>query len=706
MIANTPSTYRPVSPLSSFSKVSTASEVQEPCATGLPAYDKYFIREDDRTSTKSLHYGVRKSRSMFMPLKAPDIVYTNGTPEKPAGPSFSYGSGISSVPIPQMQSRQAYLKSHKSMNFLGLMRNHNSFAAHESNDFNVQIARDRFLHQTTQQRLRDRPSFLFRAKARRQEKLFQKEGHISSESSDDTPYPSLAEGISSWNESILRHKARRAAKHIKKGLRRVFGRSRKVAVAIPEQHVDAPETYVREYPGMHIQESSSDTDDRDTDSNSEIRASLGSEKNMTIRLVPSTPQRVAIYDFLQDQGANMPNDVAYSESIYSRTTGCQTPDPTTSSLELPLCNQNQPNTGSTVTFDTVTYHPAKSDNMYSLASCSDSSATWMSWMESEAAKLERNKRDLCCTVASTSNLTFPERTGSLESRHVREYAQINDDDTAVAQSRAIQMNHPLTELQYNGKLNCESTPVLRPIVRHISEVPLVENIGFNKPKPPPPPTPIQSAKLESILGSGRPRLSPPPPPSKAPRPAEKHLLPVSLTDLVMSGRSQDTSSPPPSEDLTEVSDPSDLGLTLYPSCGMQIEDISTMPGGTLQRMWNLEPAPEHWRTNASLKAMLVEKAKRLRRISAIKLPNLQDSAAESQYREIGMPTLADVVAVIGQNAEPSAEYKDEDMYEAERSGLMGPSISHKNRQLVDSLLSSRRIRITGCSETDSDDAFI
>jgi hypothetical protein len=702
MIANTPSTYRPVSPLSSFGKGSTASEVQEPCATGLPAHDNYFIHGDDVISTKSLHYGVRKSKSMFIPLKAPDIVYTNGTPEKPAGPSFSYGNGISSVPIPRMQSRQAYLKTHKSMNFLGLMRNHNSFAAHESNDLNVQIARDRFLHQTTQQRLRDRPSFLFRAKARRQEK-FQKEGHISSESSDDTPFPSLAEGISSWKESILRHKARRAAKNIKKGLRRVFGRTSKVAVGIPEQQVDALETHVREYPGMHVQESSSDTDDRNTDSNSEIRASPGSEKNMTIRLVPSTPQRVAIYDFLQDQGATVPNDVAYSESIYSRTTGCQTPDPNPSSLELPLCNESQPKTGSAVILDTVTYHPAKPDNMYSLASCSDSPATWMSWMGSEVARLERNKRDLCCTVA---NISTPERTGSLESGHVREHAQINDDDTAVAQSRATQMNKPLAELQYNGKLNSESMPVLRPIVKHTSEVQLVENIGFNRPKPPPPPPPIQPAKLEIMLGSGRPRLPPPPPPIQEPRSAEKLLLPVSLTDLVMSSRSPGTSSPTPSEQITEVSDPSALGLTLYPSCGMQIENVSTMSGRTRQRMWKLEPAPEYWRTNAPLKAMLVERANRLRRISATEPPNPQGSAAGSQHKEMGMPISADAVAIIGKNVESQGEHKDEDKYEAEGSGLMGPRISGKNRRLVDSLLSSRRIRITGCSETDSDDAFI
>jgi hypothetical protein len=139
---------------------------------------------------------------------------------------------------------------------------------------------------------------------------------------------------------------------------------------------------------------------------------------------------------------------------------------------------------------------------------------------------------------------------------------------------------------------------------------------------------------------------------------------------------------------------------------MQIENVSTMSGRTRQRMWKLEPAPEYWRTNAPLKAMLVERANRLRRISATEPPNPQGSAAGSQHKEMGMPISADAVAIIGKNVESQGEHKDEDIYEAEGSGLMGPRISGKNRRLVDSLLSSRRIRITGCSETDSDDAFI
>ena len=45
-------------------------------------------------------------------------------------------------------------------------------AVREDHDNAVQMARDKFLYQIEQQRLREQPSFIFRAKARRKEKPF------------------------------------------------------------------------------------------------------------------------------------------------------------------------------------------------------------------------------------------------------------------------------------------------------------------------------------------------------------------------------------------------------------------------------------------------------------------------------------------------------------------------------------------------------
>jgi hypothetical protein len=694
MTANTPIVYRPVSPLSYFGKSSAPSEAPEPSVSGRLEHSERCASEDDVASSQSVHFGVRKTKSMFMPLKAPDVFYNNGTPEKPAAPSFTYGSGISNVPISRIQSRQHHLKTYRSMNFLGLMRNHSASAGRGSNDFNVQLARDRFLHQTNQQRLRDKPSFLFRAKARTQEKSSQRSGAISSSSSDDMPFPSLTGGLSSWKESRLKHKARRAAHNIKNGFRRVFGRSSRASVEIPDQQVDAPETHVREYSGAHIQESSSDTEAQTSASNSDIQVSLASYKNMTVRLVPPTPKRLPVYDFSQDLEA--PQTVAYSESVYSRTTGSRTPEPARSSSALSMCDDNQPNTGSAVILDTVTYSPTTPIGKDCRVSSSDSPAAWMTWMSSDVAKLENNKGGLGYNVANINKLS--EMVGHV--RHVRESAQINDDDTAVAQSRVIQAKQPLGELQRNGQLNPELMPVLRPAVQSASMISLVENIGFNRPKAPPPPPPLHPPAPK--LSSNTPRLLSHPGITQPPISAEKSTLSSSLTEMVMSSRNQYTPSPTPSEPPKVVATPSPIRLRPHSLYDVNTENFAKTPSHGHERLWKLEPTPEPRSTHETLRNMLLEKENRKRPASETGALNALQLAAGNQAEKINTTSPADSIKIGGEKAED----KDDDIYGVEGAGLMGPSIAGRNNQLVGSLLSSRRSRIIGGSESDSDDAFI
>ncbi|KAF7955964.1 hypothetical protein EAE96_004885 [Botrytis aclada] len=242
MTTNTPvpAAYRPPSRSSSIGKVSLSkSAVRDYSAhnyvTNLD-FDEYYTQENDVASTPSSYRRIRKSKSMFSPLSAPtNVFYSNGSPDR---------TNCSSTP--RTLESNAALRAPKSMSFLRGGRDYfKSTSSCERNDNAVQMARDRFFVQATQQRLREQPSFLFRSKAQRQEKPFRRLVRSSSGKSAAT-YNS-AESI---KEGGLRAKARKVSQGLKSKLRKVFGRSKEQPVAIPNQQVDAIETHVRAYGGQ------------------------------------------------------------------------------------------------------------------------------------------------------------------------------------------------------------------------------------------------------------------------------------------------------------------------------------------------------------------------------------------------------------------------------------------------------------------------
>ena len=185
---------------------------------------------------------------MFSPLKAPDVFYTNGTPERPVSGFRNGEQSIANSRTPQIDLPTAALRAPKSMSFLRGGHEHLTPGLRERNDEAVQMARDRFFLQASQQRLRAQPSFLFRSKAQRQEKPFRQSVRTNSTNSYGMP-------IASTNQAELpkqpgmKEKARRASRSIKDKLRRAFGLSKEEPVEIPNQQIDAHETHVRRYPG-------------------------------------------------------------------------------------------------------------------------------------------------------------------------------------------------------------------------------------------------------------------------------------------------------------------------------------------------------------------------------------------------------------------------------------------------------------------------
>ena len=240
--AAVPAAYRPPSRSSSIGKASMSKATTENLLSVAP-YVEYYNNEEDAPSTPSSYRRLRRSKSMFSPLKAPSVFYTNGTPDRPESSYIGRQISLSHSRTPQSPPRQAALRAPKSMSFLRGGR-----AIFERNDEAVQMARDRFFHETAQQRLREQPSFLFRSKAQRQEKPFRKSVRSSSGNSYGAPVSSGTQAHPS-TESGLKVAARRASKTIKSKLRRVFGRSKDESVAVPNQQVDARETHVRQYNG-------------------------------------------------------------------------------------------------------------------------------------------------------------------------------------------------------------------------------------------------------------------------------------------------------------------------------------------------------------------------------------------------------------------------------------------------------------------------
>ncbi|KIN08034.1 hypothetical protein OIDMADRAFT_47908 [Oidiodendron maius Zn] len=636
--------YRPMSPLSSFGNGSTASEVLDVFASGHVIPTESSTQEDDILSSESVHYGFRKSRSMLMQHKSPDVDDTNINPEKPSSLCYQYSSGISSIPMPGTESRQMHLKTHKSMSHLGSTQNNSSSGCRVANDLQVQIARDRFLHQMNQQRLRDRPSFLFWAKPRRQVLS----GHSSSESSEN-------EGIPPWKESRLSRKARRAANRIRNRFRRVFGRSLKAPVKILQQQAETPEAHAKEYFVTEVQEALGDNDTQSSSSISDTQTSLDSYKKRTIRLVPPTHCHLPIYQFSQDYGLQ---DLSYSESIYSRSTGSPTPEPTTSHGSLP-------NTSSAIHY--------------------------------------RAQYDLSSTAHANN---YSNKIGSVERGHIRENAQINDDDREVAPAPISMTKQPLGELQHNAMLNSDLIPVLKPTKKASSPTPLLENIEFNRSTPPLLPPRVEASAVHTqLVSSGTVTLTTLP--QRQPlNSAAKVFRSASLADMILLSRHQNT-SPKSFDQLPHNSARNFLRQGLRPSSEMGSESRGTKNASrSYERLWKLEPIQQTRRANESLRMMLVERGNNKRHNNWTESPTMPDKVTGIQTGRLGVTSEIDTIKSEGENEDPQGEGEIEGVCSIEGAGLMGPSIACRNIRLVGSMLSSRRSRIIGCSEGDSEEAFI
>ncbi|KFZ01231.1 hypothetical protein V500_00850 [Pseudogymnoascus sp. VKM F-4518 (FW-2643)] len=239
--APVPAAYRHQSRSSSLEKASFKQVGPESYATTLAAYDEYYTREDDAVTTPSSYRKIRRSKSMLHPTRTQGALFSNGTPESSIAGQRNNG-------LFRSKSNVA-LRAPKSMSFLQGGRSRS--AQNPEYDTAVQVARDKFLHQVEQQRLREQPSFLFRSsKARREEKSLRRSFRTYS-STNSYGMPIASENQTShqgWDD-ILKNRARQASKSFKNKLKGLFRRSNggDGGAAIPDQEVQAQKSHITDY---------------------------------------------------------------------------------------------------------------------------------------------------------------------------------------------------------------------------------------------------------------------------------------------------------------------------------------------------------------------------------------------------------------------------------------------------------------------------
>ncbi|KAI9879258.1 MAG: hypothetical protein M1830_009118 [Pleopsidium flavum] len=212
--------------------------------TAIPQLDEDSKFEDSIASTPSSYRKLRKAKSMFSPRRTSSAAFTNGTPDSKSNSKkggFSHRFSLDGRGDPTLRTTASSLH-----NGTRSLRE----AAHESQalDAAISMARDQYVLQLEQQRLKETRSFLLSPRVRRSNKASQKKFRDSSSISYGSAFSSANQRNDHPAENkIFGVKARKLSNSFKNKLKRVFQRSSQVAEALPVQQVDASRPHFRDY---------------------------------------------------------------------------------------------------------------------------------------------------------------------------------------------------------------------------------------------------------------------------------------------------------------------------------------------------------------------------------------------------------------------------------------------------------------------------
>ena len=196
-------------------------------------------------SEPSSYRRLRKAKSMFSPSKPPSDFFTGGTHTSRG--HFKHESMRSSDghnDPPRLPDRRL----RRSFSFLRGVTDRLSTANQQdtTNDAAIRIARDQYLRQLEEQRLKEQPSFFDLARKRKSPKGFRRTVRTSSTSSHGTAVHSPLPSVNQVKERSIGRKARNVSQTLKRTLKRVFGRSLPDVPKLPEQHLSATKAHYGE----------------------------------------------------------------------------------------------------------------------------------------------------------------------------------------------------------------------------------------------------------------------------------------------------------------------------------------------------------------------------------------------------------------------------------------------------------------------------
>ena len=202
--------------------------------------------ESDNASVPSSYRRLRKAKSMFSPAKAPSAVFSDGVPNSRRHfhrQSLQFSDSRHEpfrAPDPRLRKSYSFLRGVPD-------RVSTTSRQYVTNDAAVQLARDQYLRQLEQQRLKEQPSFLGLGNRGKPRKAFRRTVRTSSTNSYGSAITSPLTSLEPPTVRNLGHRARSLSQTIKKKIKRVFKRSSDIEGTIPAQQIEASHTHYGEY---------------------------------------------------------------------------------------------------------------------------------------------------------------------------------------------------------------------------------------------------------------------------------------------------------------------------------------------------------------------------------------------------------------------------------------------------------------------------
>lgn len=202
--------------------------------------------ESDNASVPSSYRRLRKAKSLFSPGKAPSAVFSDGVPNsrrhfhRQSLQSSDTGHEPLRVPDPRLRKSYSFLRGVTD-------RISTSSQGYVTNDAAVQLARDQYLRQLEQQRLKTQPSFLGLGNRRKSQRVFRRSVRTGSNDSYGSAIASPLASAEAPKIQGFGHRTRNLSQTIKTKIKRVFKRSSDTKDTIPVQQIKATHPHYGDY---------------------------------------------------------------------------------------------------------------------------------------------------------------------------------------------------------------------------------------------------------------------------------------------------------------------------------------------------------------------------------------------------------------------------------------------------------------------------